>query len=311
MKATRRQILTTLVTLAASTRAHAQTNEPTSDNAPSATPAVASETAQGFTVTQSMLLPGTRWQTPLHTLHSTVPGPTVVVLSGVHGDELAGPLAADELVKRGVIRHGTLIVVPRCNPPALQRGTRLTPESKYPNLNRNFPREAGIPPRGMMAETLWALLEATKPALLLDLHEGFDYNATNRRSVGNTVLEVPSPIARWLSMRAVYEVNKLIAVPGQRFRSGRRPTESSVIRSAFDVLGVDGMILETTKKTPLEQRVAQHLLMVNAILLALEEDVATRSTGPAASGEPPPTPSAQPAPNPPSPDVDGAPHAKR
>ena len=52
-----------------------------------------------------------------------------MITGGVHGDEPAGAAAAEQ-IRHWTIRRGTLIVVPRANPPALAAKTRLIPESK-------------------------------------------------------------------------------------------------------------------------------------------------------------------------------------
>lgn len=244
---------------------------------------------------KTLLLPGTRWETPMYVLAGKVEGPTVMVFSGVHGGEIAGPLAADALLDQPP-HAGTLVVIPRCNLPALDTGKRLTPRSAHPDLNRNFPREPEEEPRGMMAREIWRRIAEVNPDIVLDLHEGLDFHNVNRRSVGNTVLVVPTATARWLSLRALHVANSMIEDTSHRFLGLGGPARGSIVRSSHDVFGIDAMILETTRKAPLELRIQQHLAMVREILQALDEVDGQTPVEPEQPSEPPAEPPVEPQP---------------
>lgn len=68
------------------------------------------------------------------------PGPTIVALGGVHGDEYEGPYAVRELYRHldPVEMKGTFIGVPHCNVPAFAKGTRTSPIDGL-NLARIMP----------------------------------------------------------------------------------------------------------------------------------------------------------------------------
>ena len=111
--------------------------------------------------TSGVLSRGTRWETPYYVQQSDQPGPTVVLVGGVHGDEAAGAAAADQ-IRRWPITRGILAVLPRANPPSLAAHTRLMPEvdKEQNNLNRNFPK-AGQPglATGEPAQAIWSWLQ--------------------------------------------------------------------------------------------------------------------------------------------------------
>lgn len=216
-------------------------------------------------VTQGVLAQGTRWETGYFSLDSRRDGPTVVIISGMHGDELAGPLAAERLRSIEVCA-GSLHVLPQANVPAIEVGERRTPEAEHNDLNRNFPRSPDDVPRGEMATRLWEWVEALAPDVLLDLHEGVNYHAKTGRSVGNTILFVANERSRYLAMRMVVAANRLEPNYDQRFRPWKPPVIGGIARAASDQLGAIGMILETTRKGPLERRVEQHWTMVTTLL---------------------------------------------
>src|SRR5690606_11438757 len=165
---------------------------------------------------------------------------------------------------------GVVYVVPRANQPALDTGTRHTPMVQHSNLNRNFPMDDRAP-RGRLARHLWSLVKEVQPDVLLDLHEGCDYNIQNRRSVGNTILYAPQDeeMATRLVRQMVAAVNETESDLDQRFRAWKPPVVGSLARATAERLGSVAMILETTKKTDLDQRVEQHSVMVETALREL------------------------------------------
>lgn len=77
---------------------------------------------------------------PLHVLNGAHPGPTLMVVGVVHGEEIFAidairtALASIDLARL----HGTVIAVPVANPPALAANTRNSPLDML-DLNRQFP----------------------------------------------------------------------------------------------------------------------------------------------------------------------------
>jgi predicted deacylase len=106
----------------------------------------------------------------VHQFHGLQPGPRLIVLGAVHGNELAGIRAIerllDDLASGALqIRRGCLTLVPITNPLAHERGTRAGDR----NLNRNL-RPTALPQNfeDRIANVLCPLL-ADHDALL-DLH---------------------------------------------------------------------------------------------------------------------------------------------
>jgi predicted deacylase len=99
------------------------------------------------------------------------PGPTVLILGGVHGDEYEGPSAIHQLFNEldpGVLA-GTLIGLPVVNVAAWNARTRTSPIDGA-DLNRTFPGQ----PEGSSGALAEAIFDkAVKPCdILLDLHSG-------------------------------------------------------------------------------------------------------------------------------------------
>ncbi len=215
---------------------------------------------------QVTLAAGTRWETHCYASDSGQEGPTVLLVAGVHGNEPAGVMAAERMRRWRPLR-GRLVLVPRANQPALARGTRRAPATRFADLNRNFPRTPDDAPRGTLARALWQLLTWMQPDWVIDLHEGFDFNRTNPDSVGSSVLYVPAGDSRSRAERLARAVNATVSEAARQFTLLRWPARGSLSRAAWEALAVPSMILETTRGgQPLELRAAQHELMVAELL---------------------------------------------
>ncbi len=220
----------------------------------------------------AVLNAGTEAETAYYVQQANAAGPTVVVIGGMHGNEPAGAYAADQ-IRYWPIRRGTLVVVPRANPPALAANNRYTPGAEEPekNLNRNFPRAGkSEPPRGAMATALWDLVERFKPNWVVDLHEGYDFHQMNDDSVGSTVIAASDPDSRAMADLLLSRINPTIPDDRKDFVRLGPPVDGSLARAVAEHLGCRSLILETTsREQPLPFRARQHRLMMHTLLAHL------------------------------------------
>ena len=117
---------------------------------------------------------GTRINLQIHVYRSENPGPVMLVMGGVHGDEINGV----EIVRRSIVhkyydklRCGTVIAIPLLNIYGFINFSRDTPDGK--DVNRNFPGNT----RGSLSSRVAATI--TKKILPLidfgiDFHTGAD-----------------------------------------------------------------------------------------------------------------------------------------
>jgi len=219
---------------------------------------------------------GKPWATAWFARDSGKPGPTVLVVGGVHGNEPAGARAAAQ-VSRWPVARGRLVVVPRANTLSLKAGKRLLVAGGEGDPNRAFPTKAGEKPRGELPTALWAFVAETRPAWLLDLHEGIGVRGRGDKSTGSSIIHDGSDAAKAQARRMLEAVNATVTEPERKFVLLRRPAVGSLARAAADVLGAHSMILETTwKGPPLSLRARQHRLMVHRFLA----DLAMAACGP-------------------------------
>ena len=127
------------------------------------------ETVQRATV--GFPLPdGSRVEIPLTRVYGRSPEPRVVIVAGVHGDELVGPHALVELAQELAPSElrGTVVLAPSANPLAFAAGLRKAPDDDL-DLNRIFPGNPGGTATERVADTLVRRV-IDGADLVIDLH---------------------------------------------------------------------------------------------------------------------------------------------
>ncbi len=112
-------------------------------------------------------------------------GPTVLSMSGNHGDEYEGQIANSKLIRELDPKEvrGRVIVLPMANFPAASAGMRTSPIDQG-NLNRSFPGDPNGTPTWMISHYIETEL-MSRADLVLDLHSG-----------GSSLNYIPSALAR-------------------------------------------------------------------------------------------------------------------
>lgn len=115
---------------------------------------------------------GSAWRLPVLAARGTRPGPTLLALGAVHGDEYEGPAVIPEVFAAVDVAAlaGTLLMAPICNVPAYEAIQRSSPVDGQ-NLARVFPGKAD----GTVTERIaYALTEQLlrHADFLLDIHSG-------------------------------------------------------------------------------------------------------------------------------------------
>ena len=203
--------------------------------------------AQQGTATRSArsIAAGTKWRTSAVVIDSGVPGPTALVVGGVHGNEPAGYRAARQASGWRVAK-GKLVVIPRANELGLRAGTRRMPglPKERSDLNRQFPTAARPSPVGELATALWAFVTELSPDFVVDLHEGYDFTQRNPKSVGSSLIGAEHPGTAALAKAAQAAVNAEIAAKDLKFVLKKRAVNGSLIRAVVEQLQVPALILD-------------------------------------------------------------------
>lgn len=107
---------------------------------------------------------------PVTRIFGQCPKPRVVIVAGVHGDELVGPHALVELAHELAPGElcGTVVLVPSANPLAFAAGERRAPQDNL-DLNRIFPGKRGGSATERLADSLVTSVVGDAD-MVIDLH---------------------------------------------------------------------------------------------------------------------------------------------
>lgn len=208
---------------------------------------------------------GTRWETVGCIADSGLEGPAAMVLGGVHGNEPAGALAAQNVCGLSPLR-GKIVVVPRINPLGLDKNIRYLAE--IGDMNRVYPPSGENTPAEKLGAEIIILMEKYKIAMLIDLHEARTFHRIDKNSLGQTLLFADNTVSAVLAMDAVEKVNKGISDDVKKFALVGHPIRGSSAWYAGKFLGIAAFTVETSSKQTIEERTGQHLAMVHALLSA-------------------------------------------
>ena len=212
-----------------------------------------------------VLQAGTRWETTGCIVDSGVPGPTALILGGVHGNEPAGAVAAESVCAFTPVR-GKLVVAPRVNAPGLQQSLRYLPGAG--DMNRAYPPAGTDTPADRMGAEIIGLMNQYQITMLIDLHEARTFHKIDRTSLGQTLLFADNAASTGLAMDTVDAVNRQIAEEVAKFSLVGHPIRSSSAWYAGKFLGIAAFTVETSSRQELAERARQHLLVVTELLAA-------------------------------------------
>ncbi|MGI6468403.1 MAG: hypothetical protein GXZ09_08515 [Syntrophomonadaceae bacterium] len=206
---------------------------------------------------------GTIYATPMYINDSGVPGPVVMIVGGVHGNEPAGYTAAGK-VKDWNIKKGKLIVLPQANKKAVERKTR----TYNGDLNRQFPQSSKESCDSTLAKAIYAAVKNYEVDWLMDMHEGYNYTKISD-SVGQSLIYYPSTPANTMANAIVDKLNSGISTSYKKFTLYRYPVKGSLARASAQFLGVHAFIFETCDNPSLSVRVNYHLKAADTLLSRL------------------------------------------
>jgi hypothetical protein len=184
---------------------------------------------------------------PLYVFEAAEPGPTALIQAGIHGDEIAGVHALQELLEADALRptRGRLLVCPIMNPRAYRARQRAALGGL--DLNRCFPGDADAPEwERRLARTFMDLVLDERPALMATLHEStkrYDPHA-DRPTFGQTLVYGIEPRPAILD-RTLARLNQRFTAPEQHWDPLYFPVATSSTEVIVDAIGCVGICVET------------------------------------------------------------------
>lgn len=228
----------------------------------------------------------------LHVFHITgrSPGPTLMLIGGIQGNEPGGFLSAD-LYADLTLERGNLIVVPRANFHSIMRGQR----GPRGDMNRKFDRPTGRDTEIRVVKVLKELIAQSD--CLLNLHDGSGFYrprwispSMNPRRFGQSIIADADVFVHPATGRTVRlaelaeavcrDINLSITDETHHFRFNNHRTlepgspnaeqRGSATFYALTKIGIPAFGVETSKELPsIELKVRHHNLAINAFMKQL------------------------------------------
>ncbi len=116
----------------------------------------------------SLFVQAQQWDFTLHKHKSVQPGPTLLVIGGIQGDEPGGFNAASLLVTDYVIHSGEVWVVPNLNFESIIKRSR----GVHGDMNRKFKGIRQNDPEFKLVEKIKSIIKDEQVDIILNLHDG-------------------------------------------------------------------------------------------------------------------------------------------
>ena len=226
----------------------------------------------------------------IYKIHGPHPGPTLMLIGGIQGNEPGGFLSAD-LYADIALARGNLIVVPRANFNSILQFKR----GVNGDMNRKFTSKRPSDTEDQIVAILKSLVAESN--CLLNLHDGSGFYSPEWESdmvnplrygqslIADTERYYSEPHQRWLELKAMAErvltqVNPQILESRYRFRFNNHRTgepdtlhaeqRKSATYYALTYQGIPAFGVETSKSLPsTEMKVRHHNLIINAFMKEL------------------------------------------
>ncbi len=203
---------------------------------------------------------------PVHVFDAEEPGPTALIQAGIHGNEVAGVHALQELLEEGLRPDkGRLILIPVMNPAAYRARQRMAPGGL--DLNRCFPGDANAEASEQrLAAKFMALVEDEKPELMATLHESLKrFHPQVPQSFGQTLVYGVEPMPPLVG-RVVERLNGKLEHPYELWAPHYYPVATSSTEVIVDRVGCIGICVETWEVFDERRRIDMQREVVRCML---------------------------------------------
>lgn len=207
----------------------------------------------------------------LHVFEAQEPGPTLLIQAGIHGDEIAGVHALEELLEEGFApKRGKLLICPVMNPGAYrarQRRAHVRGAYEGLDLNRSFPGDANASAlESRLAAIFMKLVLTERPALVCTLHESTKrYSKEVVPSFGQTLVYGVEPMPEVIG-RVIDSLNASKLNDNESWEPQYYPVATSSTEVIVEATGCVGVCVETwmgfeeARRIDMQKEVVRHFM---------------------------------------------------
>lgn len=205
---------------------------------------------------------------PVYVMEADQQGPTAIVQAGIHGNEVAGVHALQEMLEEGFRPdRGRLLVIPVMNPPAYRARLRARPGGL--DMNRCFPGNADGQAEERLARKFMDLMEVEQPVLVATLHESLKrFHPEIPQSFGQTIVYGVNPRPTIVDT-VIAQLNERLESPYERWAAHYYPVPTSSTEVIVDKVGCIGVCVETWEVFEERRRIDMQRVAIVELLKAV------------------------------------------
>jgi len=206
---------------------------------------------------------------PFEYYHLKSPKPKfkVMLIGGIHGNEMGAYKAADMLVN-ATLKKGELLIIPRSNFTSILADVR----GYNGDMNRKFAYISKRDPDYHYVELLKSAILEYRPDVLISMHDGYGFNIENKRAWGQSVVIDEFRYknfnlfneANFVKNHAnIYLKRKLGLINTRTFTSHIHDEQKKALTGWCLKHGIKAFCIEASKQLPsLKEKVRTHLIML-------------------------------------------------
>ncbi len=238
---------------------------------------VSYDSGKNHFVIQDNLGEKTEYETPFYILRSDKEYPKIVIDACIHGDETAGALACDSVLKYLNVIEGTVVLIPRVNIKSFNQGTREVNIDLNQVFPGNFKSEIY---EERLAYDFMKLIEALDPDIVINLHEAWTrfneklYERQKDKSFGQVIITNKDTIPFFLTS-VLANINTQVINKENIFRIQYFPFKPNhSMDNIIEKLKTPSFTIETLRILPLDERITYQIICI----LAFIEDAGIKFT---------------------------------
>lgn len=208
------------------------------------------------------IMQGSELSTEIYVADSGVIGPTVIIIGGIHGDETAGVIAAEALIKLKPVK-GKVVVLPRANKPACESNVRTMYYME--DLNRCFPGDKEGSLSEYAAAAIFEKIIGYSPSIVIDLHESKEKFGEDAASLGQSLIISEQGDSAEIVLDILEKLNEKVET-GNEFTFTSGAPKGSLNSEISKLLCIPAITVETWSGQIMEARVKNHIDAVTLII---------------------------------------------
>jgi len=194
-------------------------------------------------------------------------GGRVLIIGGIHGNEIGAYKAADLLIDND-LKKGEMLIIPRSNFTSILANVR----GYNGDMNRKFNYISKKDPDYYYVEGLKEIILSFKPDVVISMHDGYGFASKSKRAWGQSVVidelryknfDLYSPAKFVLDNANKYLKYKVALINTKTFSGKIHPEQKKALTGWCLENGIKAFCIEASKQLPtLKEKVFTHLVML-------------------------------------------------